>query len=222
MIAALQESRIISGFASKVCKDFSRLTQDDADAVVAEATLELFTAVQGGTPVTNVSGWLYTTSKRIAMRWDERRRNERPFADGEDDCIENPWLDPLAQRFVEEEREQLRAEALKVARGLLPQLGTGSVVEVMTVIFEAVEKGLDITDHEVADILGKDYDSVREWRRRGFDRLNDRARKMGVVRPTFNFTKLVDDENEDEDQTDEDQTDADRQADLRPAYRDKD
>lgn len=97
------------------------------------------------------------------------------------------------------ERDKRKKDGIRIARSLLPKMGSENVQKVMGYIIDAVEAGVeDISSHEIADALGLSEGSIRKWKQRGFERLERAAIEEGY-RKEFLRDIALEDIDEDQD-----------------------
>lgn len=187
LVAALSEARALDGLARRLRRQWPGLQATDVEAVVALAVDDLQATVASGEKVGNVMGWLFKVSHRKASRV------VRP-----EDPLDQRGIDLLAaERWrswsrTESDQDDLverrRAEAIRVARGLMPRLGQKNVQDVTTYLIDAVEAGrADLPHREVAEALGLSEGTVRVSMKRGLDRLARIARAEGLVHEDFSL-----------------------------------
>jgi RNA polymerase sigma factor (sigma-70 family) len=180
MVEALYASGVLDGLVRRLGEKWSSaLDAEDVDFAIAQATDVLYLAVTQGTRFTDLVAFLWKVADRRLCDRVRQRRRERPRdpADMErvvaaDDSTEDDGAD----------RERKRAQALAVARSVLPRLGQEHVQSVMAYVFDAVEAGReDVPNAEIAEALGLSNQTVRTSLSRGFKRLSRIALENGLA-----------------------------------------
>lgn len=185
MITALAASHFLDGLKGRLSRDWQgRLPAVELDECIAEAVDSTYDAVNRGKSINNLGAWLWKAAANKARdRWNDEYVHRRP---GHIEELEDAGFvldgDNGPDQGLAEHR---RAEAIRVARRLLPRIGQGQIVEVMTVVIDAVEQGVhDLPSSAIAGSLGLSVDSVRALLSRGFERLTREARGEGISLPT--------------------------------------
>ena len=180
MVAALQASGYLAGLVRRLQKQWPRLPREDVNDCVAESVSGAFEAVGQGQRILQLGGWLWKAAYNKATdRW-EHIRLQRPADNDLADSAEAP-MDPGERIRAEEEAAQRRAEAIQLARRLLPKVGHGQVLAVTELLIEAVEAGEpDLPAEVVADTLGMTAAAARSLMSRGLERLHRAARDEGI------------------------------------------
>lgn len=199
VLASAYESGLIDGIVRRLVANWRLLDRPAIEDAVAEAALGLYDALTDGKTIRDPAAWLWKVAKAAALR----RHNElRARADA----------DQLASRTEAEmestdgvSKDILRSEALAVARSVLPRLGQTSLVSVMDLVFDAVERGIpDLQPKEIAEILGLNSDVVRQSLHRGFQRLARIAEQDGLQLSTDELATQIElQEHEEEPDDDE-------------------
>jgi len=152
---------------------------------VAVAVDSAFSALSEGKAVRNLGAWLWKTAANTAQdRWraeyvlragDETEIDGLAAPDAEDEC---------ARTELEALDDFRRAEAIRLARELLPRIGDGQVVDVMELVIDAVALGLpDLPASEIADALAISEGSARKLVSRGLQRMRREAERAGIEMP---------------------------------------
>lgn len=176
---ALFKSLVPDGVARNLRRRWPGLMDDDVDSLVAEAVKTLYEWVRDGNKVSRIAGFLVKVAHRKAFKLDRSRPSQDAWDPSDLENFEWDYSDDLESHTERDERVK---RALVAARALLSRLGQEGVREVMEVIFDALERGVaDMTSGEIAQALGRSNPStVRQQRKRGFDRLRREARKEGL------------------------------------------
>jgi hypothetical protein len=208
MLAAIHRSRILDGILRRLERRWRSLHPLDLDRILGEVVDEFYAAVSNGRNVRNVGGWLWNAACYMTKAFHESRKREQSF---ESDRIEDrPEHVPVVEDD-EERRRRWRTWCVERALGLVPQLGEENVQAVMNYILGAWQAGhWEVSDKEVAEVLGKNRATVRQWRLRGFRRLIRAAKEAGLVNQQFDLDDLEPDREEDstDEETDETATEA--------------
>ncbi len=179
MLEALAASGYMDGLVRRLEWHWSSLPRHEIEDAVAEAVDSAYDAVSKGRPVSSLGGWLFKAASNIASdRWEADYRSRT------DDDVDA--VGPAQPEDEDAERldDYRRAEALRLARQLLPRIGQGQVVDVMTMVIDAVEQGVvDLSASSIADTLGLSDGAVRSLLSRGFERLQREAQREGIAIP---------------------------------------
>jgi len=186
MLRNLFTTPVADGLTRRLAARWPRIPRSVVDTAIAAAIDTLFVEVQGGGRVRSVVSFLYKVAHRRID--DFHRANEVA------EVISPP--DDLAGIIAEtppassdDEVEAMRRTAISIARRLLPQLGQGKVIEVMSYVIDAVEaERYDLPNEEIGEALGITADAVRSLMSRGFQRLERLARAEGL--PTSDLAAL--------------------------------
>jgi DNA-directed RNA polymerase specialized sigma24 family protein len=202
MVIALYQSGILDGITRGVRARWSRLSPDEVDDVVAAGVAGLYVAVHGGKKVLDVGAYLWKAINYQAA--DAHRLGQ----------IEQHCDSASVQEYAEclwdygdageVRRDELRAQAIGIARTLLPQLGQANVRAVMEFVIDAVEAGdIHVSNQEIADALGLPPHSVRTLLSRGFQRLQRVVRKAGLISLERELTSIGQERTDEIDEIDE-------------------
>jgi DNA-directed RNA polymerase specialized sigma24 family protein len=183
MLEALVASRFLDGLLRVLERRWgSRLPRSELENCVAVAVDSAYAAVAKGRQLDNLTGWLWKAAcNRANSCWtdDYARRVEV-----EPDELDAPADDAADAEERRRLAEQRIAEAIKLARILLPRIGEGQLLDVMTIVINAVERGVqDLSPSVIAEALDLSVDAVRALPSRGFDRLAREARSEGIEFP---------------------------------------
>ena len=155
-----------------------------AESVVAEAFDGVLEAHSRGQTIRNPSAWLFKVAKRIAVR----RIQEAESLQDDPDAVVASLHGEIANDGLAAERERrgvLVEAALTHAERLLPRVGTGQVLEVMSLFLEAIRNGVDdFPPSEIAEILGISASQARTLLHRGLQRLHREAEREGIPLPS--------------------------------------
>lgn len=162
----------------------SEFSRDFVDECVCEALLDTANALLAGRQINNLRAY---TLKSADRKLSKALSHQRVLRDHERHVATRlhpaPVEEPVAEARARREAFAL-SHALMVARELLPDVGTGRVIEVLEVFLEAVEQGVsDLPASTVADTLGLSPSEVRSLLHRGLTRLRRAAAERGVSLP---------------------------------------
>ena len=185
MIEALTLSGFTAGLLRRFQSQWPRMPRSEIEEHIARAVDDAYAALSAGRRVTNLTAWIFKAShNRIHDHWrsDFSRRVDNP--DVLDEVAAPTPLTDGERAEHEREAEGHRLEAIRLARGLLPKIGQGQVVDVMSVVIDAVEAGVaDLSPADVAQATGTSPDAARALISRGFNRLARAARDAGIELP---------------------------------------
>lgn len=187
VLRQLFENGFVDGLIRRLDHAWSSLDRGSIEDAVDEAILALYDALADRRTVGSPEAYVFKVAKvRAQVRHEEivGRDDQHDFeaAEEDNDLPSGPG------------NADLRGEALRVARRLLPRLGQTNVQRVMGMVLDAVEADVvDITPAEIAEALGLSSGTVRQALHRGFRRLERVARDEGLQ---LSFADVVDDESE--------------------------
>jgi len=195
MLEALWASNLQTGLVRRVAAQYPSLDPDDCHTIVADA-IDGFYEMLSQSPGTirNPQAWLFKVALNKAYRLhDQRSRMVSLSEDGEEPTVVSEDGGTYGHTAA------LRAEALRLARSFLPQLGQENVQRVMSYYFDAIEKGIqDLSVAEVAEVLHLTVATTKQCVHRGFQRLKRVAQAHGIKIGDFSQTLDCEDENEHE------------------------
>jgi DNA-directed RNA polymerase specialized sigma24 family protein len=182
MIVALATSHYFDGLKSRLWRNWhGRMPESELDECIAVAVDSAYDAVRQGRSIGNLGAWLWkAASNRASDCWREE------YASHSDVEIEGlKEAEPIDDGGIDDGlAEHRRAEAIRLARRLLPRIGQGQIVEVMELVINAVEQGIeDLPPAAIAATLGLSEPAVRSLLSRGFERLAREARREGIELP---------------------------------------
>lgn len=176
VVELLVRSGYTSSLVRRIQQRYRGLDVAVCEEVVAEGVAAVYKAVAERRLVSNPAPYLLRVATVHAGQ-ESQRLHGQVSTDDIDDRDEYRTLDSEESPDV---RNRLKAEALRIARAFVMQLGLETLQRVMTVIFDAIELGhVTITNAEIAEILDLDEVVVRQARSRGFRRLERLAREQG-------------------------------------------
>ena len=187
MLDALTASGFLDGLKRRLQKQWGKsIPASEVDECVAKAVDAACEFGSKGRSIRNLGAWLWKAAANTAQRtWRldyshrvdfDRATEHLAGADGED----------MVQEREERRREAeaRRKEAIRIARGLLPKIGSGQVVDVMELLIAAAEDGLpDLPASSVSEALGISEDASRALISRGLRRFRRVAEREGVEVP---------------------------------------
>jgi DNA-directed RNA polymerase specialized sigma24 family protein len=185
MIEALMASGVLSGLMRRLQRQWSRLPSAEIDDCVAVAVDSAFAAVSGGKTVRNLGAWLWKVAANTAQERWQAEYSGRTRGETEIGELAAEYSEDDGRRAEREALDDLRrAEAIRLARELLPRIGGGQVVAVTELVIDAAAQGLpDLPASEIADALGISEGSARKLVSRGLQRLRREAERAGVEMP---------------------------------------
>lgn len=185
MIEALTASGFLFGLVRRLQRQWPTLPPIEIDDCVAAAVDSAFAAISGGKAVRKLGAWLWKAAANTAQ---DRWRAEYAGRVGDETGIDGLAAPDAEDERTRTEREALddlrRAEAIRLARELLPRIGEGQVVDVMELVIDAAAQELpDLPASEIADALGISEGSARKLVSRGLQRMRREAERAGIEMP---------------------------------------
>ena len=184
MIEALAASGFLDGLVRRIAKKWEHLPRSEVEECVARAVDSAYDAIAQGRQVRNLGSWLWKAADNTASDCWYEEYALRSTDDAMQTVASIPPISPPERRRSDIVADKKRGEAIRLARGLLPRIGQGQVVNVMGLIIDAVEREIqDLSPAEIGDALGITGDAARTLVRRGFERLEREARRDGIELP---------------------------------------
>ncbi|MBU1211046.1 MAG: hypothetical protein KJ587_07220 [Alphaproteobacteria bacterium] len=186
MLEALFESRFTDGLSRRLQKQWgNRIPRTELDDCVALAIDAAYDAATRGKGARDLGAWLWKVANNTASdRWTNEYRNRDAYFGGFPEVPAHPHEDATERKASDELAEYRRREALRLAREMLPRIGTGQVVNVMEIVIDAAEQGVpDLPASTVAEALGITEAAARTLVSRGLSRLRREAERAGVQFP---------------------------------------
>ena len=194
MVVALHRSGLLDGLARWVAGKWPRIQRDDVGWIVSQAVDGLYAAVQRGTIIPKLEAYLFRIAHLKAYEYHEMHQplvtdptqleNVGVRIDGR-----TPWSEAEDAELEEEDKT---AQAIQIARTLLPQIGQENPRRVVGYLLDAYSAGhWEVTYPEIMEALALSYDTVRQSKHRGFERLAERARIAGVCNEDFDFEAFI-------------------------------
>lgn len=186
MLEALFASGFPDGLLHRLMKKWgNRMRREDLEDCVAIAVNSAYEAARSARGMNDIGAWLWKAADNTANdRWtsDLKKRDEN--FDGYDAIAGEDEVNERERAARDAHDDRVRAEALRLARELLPHIGTGQVIEVMTLVVEAAEQGVpDLPAKSVAESLGISESAARTLMSRGLQRFRRKAEKAGIEMP---------------------------------------
>jgi|GEM_PF-6762338 len=190
MVQALYQSYALDGITRLIRSRWESIPIDEVRFIVASAVDIAYAAVQAQERIRNIIAYLYGVANKRAHQYHDAKKREQVLTDDlgyvlpksqpPDDELNN---DAIQEADDEElDWEQRRNKAIAIARELIPRLGQENIRSVMMLIIDAVASGReDISNQEIADILGLSLATIRQLRHRGFKRLARVAREAHLL-----------------------------------------
>jgi DNA-directed RNA polymerase specialized sigma24 family protein len=195
MLEALEASRFLDGLIRRLERLWrGQLPRSEIDQAVACAVDAAYDAVAEGRPVRSLGAWIWkVASNKCCDCWTGEYEHRSSVQT--EDLIVQP------QRPATEDDDRLSefrtAEAVRLTRSFLPRIGQGQIVDVLTLVIDAVEQGIeDLPSSAIAETLGLSAGAVRSLMARGFERIEREARRAGITLPEA-VPALVGDASED-------------------------
>jgi DNA-directed RNA polymerase specialized sigma24 family protein len=203
MLEALARSTILDGLVRTLSGQWQGFSTDrdavhaEVDFAVAQAVDTLVDSVRRGRHVANVPSFLRVVAwRRMHDAWQRS-------------LIEHP-TDPalLADSAATDEPDALpgdeesRARLFARARALLPRIGESNLQAVMALVLDTTEAREPMTSVDIGDALGLKPATVRQLKRRAFQRFLREAKREQLVASDFEFepaeSPVTDGDDEDE------------------------
>lgn len=184
MLSALDRSGFLDGLVYRLRSQWPTLAPFEHRDIVARAVDAAYSFVAEGGKVANLGAWLWKSAHHIATA-QHRDHYDRRGTHEELEAATAPEPQTEAERAEQDDLDEFRrAEAVRVARSLLPCMGDGHLRDVMEMVVEAAAAGnVDLPASEIGEALGLDADAVRSLMSRGFKRLGREAEKAGIRLP---------------------------------------
>jgi DNA-directed RNA polymerase specialized sigma24 family protein len=182
MLGALSASGYLDGLVRRLRSKWHGLPVFEVEDCVVRAVDSAYAfAVQGGR-IRELGAWLWKTADNIAFRRNQEYETRGSAEEAENAASE--LHEAEAERAAAEELLDRRSEAIRLIRQLIPQIGTGQIVDVLQMAFDAAIDGeVDLPPSEIGDALGISAEAVRSLLSRGFRRLRKTAEKNGISFP---------------------------------------
>jgi len=200
MVEALHQSYALDGLTRLVKRKWNAIPLDEVQFIIAGAVDVLYKDIESGKRIINLVAYLYKIADHRAHQYNDTRQREHEGNVDLEYRLTNarlPQEDVSEEELEDDELDYIekRAQAIAIARRLIPTLGQKNIRDVMTLIIEAIEIGReDLPSDEIADTLDLVPATVRQLRHRGFKRLAQRARDEGITDRKINFARLGFDE----------------------------
>jgi DNA-directed RNA polymerase specialized sigma24 family protein len=196
-IKQLFESGFVDGLVRRLQRGWSLLDRAAIEDAVADAVLALYDALAAGRRVGSSEAYVFKVAGNRAQVLHRKITDRDDHHDF--DVAEDSHLGSDGPGYVD-----LRQEALRVARRLLPRLGQTNIERVMGMVFDAVEADVaDISPSEIAEALGLSSTVVRQSLHRGFQRLErialEEGLQLNIADVLEDDAALLDDEEDDDD-----------------------
>jgi DNA-directed RNA polymerase specialized sigma24 family protein len=184
MIEALMASGFLDGLVRKLSFTYPDLDRADVDDVVAAAAGDAFEAIRQGRAITQLGGFISrAASNRANDKWENDYLPRRSAQDLPEGSTEDE-LDDCDRSRADDLADHRRDEAVRLARQLLPNVGQGQILDVMTMVIDAVAvRDTDFCPEVVANVLAISQGSARKLMSRGLERLRRAAVAAGIELP---------------------------------------
>ena len=179
MLDALAASGYLDGLKRRLQKKWGgSIPASAVDECVAQAVDAACEGSYRKREIRNLGAWLWKVATNIA---DEVWRSDYAQRVDFDEAMVHTSVEGEERRREEETR---RKEAVRIARELLPRIGSGQVVDVMELVIAAAEDGLpDLPASSISEALGISEDASRALVSRGLRRFRRVAGQEGVEIP---------------------------------------
>mgnify|MGYP006898377519 CR=1 FL=1 len=173
----LAASHVLDGLSRYIERKWPKADPEMVYEVVTFAADRLYEASSDGGAPENAIGYMCVVARNRMLKLYRMLQRQT-------DAIPDLEAPSAITESEGESAEHSLGEALRIARELIPRLGQASVQAVMTVVFDAIERGDEYIENErIAAITGLTLESVRRSKNRGWERLRREARKAGLVLP---------------------------------------
>ncbi len=175
----LYESRFLDGAKRRLIANYGNtLDKERIDDVLTGGVDKFYEAASTGKKILSPAPYLWKIIDNLAKDTCEYLKTH---TSGDNVTIEGlPDTMDEATELAPESEEDTLSEGIKIARSLLPKIGSENIQAVMGYIIDGIEKGVeDISTREIAEALGLSEASVRKWKERGFERLKRAAIEAG-------------------------------------------
>ena len=173
----LYQTHLPDGLVHRLGAKWPAIRVDVVD-IVSDAIRATYEAAASGRRIADPGAYIFKVADNKAADRDAQCRLERGMDPEQLDLLE-------ARQDVGADgasRDELRAEAIRRARGLLPLVGHEKTQQVMGYLIDAVEAGRpDVPNQELVEVFGFSPETVRQCKSRGWKRLSRVAREQGVL-----------------------------------------
>jgi DNA-directed RNA polymerase specialized sigma24 family protein len=174
----LYETHLPDGLIHRLGAKWPRIGAEVED-IVSDAIRATYEAAAEGRRIVDPGPYIFKTADNMAADRDAGCRLERAMDPEQLDLLE---ARPRELSVDGTRRDDLRVEAIRRARALLPRLGHEKTQQVMGYLMDAVEAGRpDVPNQELVDVFGFSPDTVRQCKSRGWRRLARVAQEQGVL-----------------------------------------
>jgi DNA-directed RNA polymerase specialized sigma24 family protein len=201
LLEALSQERVLDGLVRRMQERYRNIDDDDIAEIISFAIDELFYKVRAGKMISNPMGYLWKTADFKAQEHYRQLKKRRTLDEIEEKTKDpNIGRDNLEPEYEDlDSREKKRKEAIKIARSLIPRIKSPNIRDVLGIVIDAAEKGVDdLENQQIADVLGLSLRTVRDCLYRGFNRLSELAIAENIMDEPFEFLKIDADSEEDE------------------------
>lgn len=201
LLEALSQERVLDGLVRRMQERYRNIDGDDIAEIISFAIDELFYKVRAGKLISNPMGYLWKTADFKAQEHYRQLKKRQALEEIEEKTKDpNIGRDNLEPQYEDLDlREKKRKEAIKIARLLIPRIKSANIRDVLGIVIDAVEKGVDDLDNqEIADALGISLRAVRDHLSRGYKRLSELAIAENIMDEPFEFLRVDADFDQDE------------------------
>lgn len=208
----LLNSPIVDGLVYRLAQVWKKrklytIKQDDTEFLVADSLKEVYDKISSGRGPRQLGDYLYKMccwkgnhihkirSGQTDLSAEAVKKLEEVIGESDGD------LEWKVDGSLEKDIRNIRM----IRKDLIPTLGGSNVQRVMDMIFEALEKGVPVSNAEMAGALGVTEAHIRTWRHRGFERLLKRLGEKGLLdgEGALDLSEWIKDEEPEEDPPDE-------------------
>ena len=160
MLVALGRDGFLERLTLHLGRKFERLDDEDLRLIVAEVTDALYFRLAGGHHIARITSWMFKAAENMAVDL---------AADVKDKVVLEDWMahariidhsetdEDLDRRREEMEAARVKKtnELFEIAKGLVQRIPQARPRQVMSIIFEAMAKGVtDLSNQDIGDLLG--------------------------------------------------------------------
>jgi DNA-directed RNA polymerase specialized sigma24 family protein len=172
-IKRLFVSGFVDGLVRRLDRAWRLLDHGAIEDAVADAVLALYDMLASARKVGSAEAYVFKVAQNRAKLLHDALTHRDDHHDFD--------VADSAQSAGDAGYVDLRPEALRIARRLLPRLGQTNIQRVMAMVLDAVESDVaDIRPSEIAEALGLSHSVVRQSLHRGFQRLERLASEEGL------------------------------------------
>ena len=185
MIKALFVSKFVDGLIRRLISRWDALPSFEIEDCVAEVLQSAFVKVSCNGRISNLGGYLWKSAfASVDTCWRKHYKGRVTKGIDVENYQDDDSVSVTENEYPDELREEIRREAVRLARSLISRIGGGQIADVMEIVIDAIDKGIyDLSPQDIGDALGISPDAVRKLQSRGFERLGREAKKEGIELP---------------------------------------